>query len=763
VIFDPTETEKALADHAALLERAQDAGGVGSWLWRPGEGRTSWSEQAVQIYGFTPDEVATGAPDLFLSVVHPDDVQQVLEAVEASLASTEPTEVEYRIVRRDDRSIRWVRDQATVDRDAAGTPTRMVGAVADITEQKLAELDALRKTALLARAHQLAGIGTYVIDLERKTILVSAELARLLRAGDREFEVPLDDYRSRFYIPARLEAATERFEKQYAAGDETVVAEGMLVRADGELIWVRSVENRSEGLGDRFMLGVTQDVTLQKQTEVELRETAAGLERAQQLGRVGTWTWYPVEDESEWSQGALEMLGHPPGTTGRDLLMAVLHPDDAKDQERRAREAFRTATRYADEFRIVRNGETRWLHAQGAIEFDETGTPLRMVGVLMDITDRRLADQERHELEERLRQSQKLDALGQLAGGVAHDFNNLLTVISGGAALALMDEQLSDETRGNVDEVVHAARRASELTQKLLVFARRQPAEMRALDLNDVVTDSRKLLERLIGSSIQVAESLSPDDLPVVADLGQLEQVLLNLALNARDAMPDGGRLTISTVREGRYGVICVQDTGSGIAPESLERIFEPFFTTKEAGKGTGLGLATAYGIVDAAGGEITVETDLGAGSTFSVRLPLDLSAPSGLRGTHAETAVLVERPLHALLVDDDDHVRGTLTRLLRAAGCSNVVSVGSGVEALALIDSGSELDVLVTDLMMPHMSGIELARDARARLPELPVLFISGSSENASLAAAQPNGLFLAKPVGVEQVAAALTRLVPA
>jgi two-component system, cell cycle sensor histidine kinase and response regulator CckA len=763
-VTDRRTAEEALAEHAVLLERAQAVGGVGSWIWYPEEGRNVWSEQAARIFGFSPEEVASQDPELFFSVIHPDDSDRISAIAWHTFDSTSPTEVEYRIVRRSDGEVRWVREQGVVEHDAWGRPYRMVGAVADITEHKLAELDAARKTTLLESAHAVAGLGAYVVDLGRQTILVSAELARLLRVGDEAFELPLAEYRRRFYLPDRVNTAAAESDDRYARGDQNLRLEGQLVRGDGEVIWVRSLEGRTEFMGESLMLGVTQDVTDQKHVELELIETAAGLERAQQLGRVGTWAWYPGDRRTIYSTEALRMMGYPLDAEGPGLLTNVLHPDDAREMSRRSEEAFAAGVPYSDEFRIVRDGEVRWLHVQGDVEAGSDGAPWRMVGVLMDITDKRSVDEERGELLERLRQSQKLDALGQLAGGVAHDFNNLLTVISGSATLALMEAH-EDSLRANLGEIVHAATRASELTQKLLVFARRQPLEKKSLDLNDVVADSRRLLERLIGPSIEIEERLSDAPLPVVADMGQLEQVLLNLALNARDAMPRGGRLTIRTdTDEGhRHGVISVEDTGSGIPPAALERIFEPFFTTKEAGKGTGLGLATVYGIVDAAGGEISVESDEGAGTVFTVKLPLTGARdPGDPEPLELEAAGLRSRGLRALLVDDDDHVRTTLTRLLRAAGCSSVVAVRSGNEALDVIADDEAFDVVVTDLMMPQMNGVDLSRELREHVPGMPVLYISGSSENATLAASQPNSLFLAKPFTVSEIAGSLGRLVP-
>jgi PAS domain S-box-containing protein len=356
--------------------------------------------------------------------------------------------------------------------------------------------------------------------------------------------------------------------------------------------------------------------------------------------------------------------------------------------------------------------------------------PGRHLFVLRDITERR-------ELEERLRQSQKMEAIGQLAGGVAHDFNNLLTVISGYAHMARRHVGVGPGSP-ELAEIVHAADRAAELTRQLLAFARQQVLAPAPLDLNEVTRGLVPMLGRLIGEDVRIATLAGPALPRVLADRAQVEQVIINLAINARDAMPDGGTLSIETSAGVLDEFVClsVTDTGTGIEPAVLERIFEPFFTSKEPGLGTGLGLATVHGIVTQSGGHVRVSSDRGHGSTFSVYLP---AVAPGVGVAAAEAAPASSERLAGdetiLLCEDDASVRRLAVLFLAAEGYT-VISCATPSEALAA--ATDSVDALVTDIVMPEMSGVELA----SRL-SVPALFVSGYSEER----VEPGMPFLQKP----------------
>lgn len=375
-----------------------------------------------------------------------------------------------------------------------------------------------------------------------------------------------------------------------------------------------------------------------------------------------------------------------------------------------------------------------------------SGGALAMVA---DVTERRNA-------EAQLRQSQRLDAIGQLAGGVAHDFNNLLTVIDGYAAMLLGEVQGS--ARRDVTAIQEAAARASALTRQLLAFARTQPVRPEAVDIDELVTGMEDMLRRLIREDIQITVRAAARA-TVWADRGQLEQVLMNLAVNSRDAMPDGGRLTISTSRGPRLGArgpgrsvpelvtITVADTGTGISEEIKGTIFEPFVTTKEPGQGTGLGLSTVYGIVRQAGGDVIVDSTPGLGTEIQVRLPAAPLAPRPASPRHDVDQLAGGRGT-ILLVEDDSEIRRLSERILLAAGY-DVLTASDGRSALDVAASAGGLDLLVTDVIMPRMNGRQLADWLRATRPDLPVLYVSAYPRGlvGSNRPAGPDGAYLEKP----------------
>jgi two-component system cell cycle sensor histidine kinase/response regulator CckA len=366
----------------------------------------------------------------------------------------------------------------------------------------------------------------------------------------------------------------------------------------------------------------------------------------------------------------------------------------------------------------------------------------RILGVVRDIT-------ERMRLEEQLRQAQKMEAVGQLAGGVAHDFNNLLTVILGSTELALAATRQQDPVRRFLEDIRQGGERAAALTRQLLTFSRRAVVEPRVLDINAAVRETSTLLNRMIGSNVTLESDLSRDAGRVRADPGHIGQVLMNLVVNAREAMPEGGTITIRTrrteleeqdlrqhtgARPGSYVRLSVTDTGTGMTAEVRQRVFEPFFTTKPTGKGTGLGLAMVFGIVKQSGGHINVESELGKGTTFeiflpSVELPLDAPERPGMAPSDPSP-----RQGTVLIVEDDRNVR-TVTVLALKDQVARVLEAPDGPSALALVErEEGRIDLLLTDVMMPEMNGRELAEKLRARLPGLKILFASGYTDDETL-----------------------------
>lgn len=498
------------------------------------------------------------------------------------------------------------------------------------------------------------------------------------------------------------------------------------------------------------MVASIRDVTREVRAEAALEQHRTFLEKAQEVAHVGSWVAdLDGSDRLGWSAETYRIFGVPfgrfDGTT--EAFFTFVHPDD-RDAVRDASDAAANrGAAYDVSHRIVRpDGSVRWVHEKADIIRDAAGRPVRMIGTVQDMTEQR-------HLEQQLLQAQKMEAIGRLAGGIAHDLNNALTAIAGYAELALTEVAADHPARADVEEIRRAAERAGSVTRQLLAFSRRQMLEPRVFDLNDTVTSLGRMLARLLGADIEVCTRIDADTARIVADPGQVDQAIINLAVNARDAMPRGGRLllhiSIESVDDafarthppmppGRYIVLRISDSGHGMSAATQSRIFEPFFTTKEVGKGTGLGLSMVYGTVKQTGGYIFVDSEEGRGTTFSLFFP---PAPSAAKSTGASgesragAAPDLESPdSHptVLVVEDEAAVRNLVASSLRQAGYELLLAA-SAEEALEILSGhGRSIDLVLTDAIMPGRSGIELAHMLRADRAGLPVILMSGYTEES-------------------------------
>jgi PAS domain S-box-containing protein len=459
----------------------------------------------------------------------------------------------------------------------------------------------------------------------------------------------------------------------------------------------------------------------------------------------------------QWvSENIRELTGHEASETSAEWWAEGLHPDD------RQRVLDTQPTPYEIEHQILefrfrrKNGEYFWVRDEKRLLRDPQGIPIEVIGSWADIS-------ERVQLEEQLRQSQKMEAIGKLAGGVAHDFNNLLTVMQGNAELLLTMLPPGDPRRLYVGEIRDAGERAAALTRQLLAFGRKQVLEPKILDVNQVVCDTERMLRRLIGEDIVLTTVLSPSAALVRIDPAQIGQVLINLAVNARDAMPKGGRLTIESqtvelteeycrnhaeARPGWYTLLAMTDTGGGISPEAKERIFEPFFTTKEQGSGTGLGLATVFGIVKQSEGHIEVQSELGAGTSFKIYLPSIHGAGAASRPDRWPGAPQEGREA-ILLVEDEEAVRRIAKLALEAHGYA-VVEAANGARAIEIAEERRHpIQLLLTDVVMPEMGGRQLAERLNEKFPDMKVIFMSGYTDDSAIrhGIIEEKAVFLQKP----------------
>ncbi|EYD77722.1 hypothetical protein Rumeso_00680 [Rubellimicrobium mesophilum DSM 19309] len=768
------------------LQLATEAARIGIFDVDLVTGAMAWDPRQRDLWGIGPDEVITD--ELFLSGIHPDDQDRV----EAALArANDPSgdhlyAAEYRVRHCESGSECWVAATGRVHFDGPW-PVRLIGTVQDISERKRTEAALRRSEARLRELNE---------TLEQRVAERTAERDRVWRLSRDLFVILGADGIVRAINPAvstilgyeprevvghsfrrfvRSEDAepTQQAINEAAAGHDVTSFEARFHHRDGTLRWL-SWHTSVEG---ELVYAYGRDITGDKERQAQLKTAKAARHEADALYRayfqnsaeglfvigVRPEGGFTVDEVNPAHQKALAGLGLEP-VRGQPLE-EQLPPEAAKVVSANYRRVLETGEiqRYRESADIA--GQLMHFETVLVPVRDEAGRIVRIVGSGRDMTAQVQA-------EEALRQSQKMDAMGQLTGGVAHDFNNLLTPILGGLD-RLQRKGVGDERdRRMIDGALQSAERARTLVQRLLAFARRQPLQPTAIDVAELIQGMAGLVASTTGPQIRVAVAVEPDLPAAMADANQLEMAILNLAVNGRDAMPEGGTLRISATSEvvgleqtsvaaapGRYVRLSVADTGIGMDEATLARAVEPFFSTKGIGRGTGLGLSMVHGLALQLGGALTIQSKPGLGTNVELWLPAaeaEVTAGATVASIPDEQENTPATKGTVLLVDDEALVRATVADMLSDLGYG-VVEAGSAEAALRLLDEGFVPDLLVTDHLMPGLTGTELAHTLRQRRPHLPVLIVSGYSEVEGIAPDLPR---LTKPFRPADLVAGLAGL---
>ena len=710
----------------------------------------SWNSGAAALFGYAGEEVI-GRP---VTLLEPPERRGEMAQALQKVAQGEP--VRRFVTERLHKDGHRITVSVTIS-PIYDTEGRIKGAsaiardVTDLIDSQKALRESEERYRLL---FDLTPIPMYVVDLENLGFLAVNE--RMIRHYGYS--------RAEFLTMTAAEIWPEEEVPKLTSWCKTIGPIAKLTDAgvwkhrkkDGAVIDVHMVATRLDFGGRASLLAAASDVTERRRTEDALRASEG---RYRELFENANDLIYTSDLEGNFTsvnKAGERITGYSREEILTKTLSEIVAPEDlniAADMLKRKLDGGEST--FYDLDVVAKDGHRVSLEIDTRLIYQD-GRPVGVQGLGRDVTERR-------RLEQQLRTAQKMEAVGLLAGGIAHDFNNMLSVIIGRGELMLDGMELPVDLRNSIEEILKAGKRAASLTRQLLAFSRRQVMEPKILDLNLVVGDMEKLLHRLIGEDIELAARLDRNLGYVQADLGQIEQVIMNLAVNARDAMPQGGKLTISTAnldldgtypgqsqrqKPGPYVQLAVSDSGVGMSREVLQRVFEPFFTTKEKGKGTGLGLATVYGIVKQSGGYIWVYSEPGQGSTFKVYLPRVASPAETAPATRIQPEPLRGSET-VLVVEDEEGLRQVARQFLTHCGYTTLLAA-DGDEALTIARGHKgAIDLLLTDVVLPHMSGPQIAELLRAETPGLKVLFMSGYADDAvaNHGVIEPGAAFLQKP----------------
>lgn len=764
-ITERKRAEEVLRDRIRLQERITQIAAVApsviySYRLRPdGSSCIPYASPALEaLFGLMPEAVVEDAAPLF-ELLHPDDLNHIRETIAESARTLSPWRTEARL-RNANGDECWVEGHSIPQREPDGS-VLWHGILIDITDRKRAE-EALRKSEERYQALiRTTTDGFFVLDAqgwlkdvnEAYCATVGRTRVELLSMNIRDIDCVETPREIRAHLIELQTRGWGRFETKHRH------AEGAAIEVEVSVVFLRSQ--------DSFCTFI-RDITKRKVAEEALRISEQRFRDISEAAGEFIWEMDPQGRFTYVSDRIEQVLGWRPDQVLGKSPFSRLEKMMAGGSEAlwRGRVENKRGFRDFEDSVVAKAGHTVCLSNTAVPIIGQAGELLGFRGATLDITGRKQTEEALRQSEQQLRQAQKMEAIGRLAGGVAHDFNNLLTVINGNAELAARRLREGDPLGADLEQIRTAGVRAAALTRQLLAFSRKQVLQPQTINLNKIVAGIENMLGRVIGEDIELITICAPDLGSTRADPGQIEQVVMNLAVNSRDAMPFGGKLAIKTgnvelaeedtarhldAQPGSYVSLSITDTGCGMDEAIRARIFEPFYTTKDVGKGTGLGLATVYGIVQQSGGHIEVESEVNKGTTFKIYLPRELT-DNAVEAQDLKRAANPGGGETILLVEDEGPVRNLVKAILSAAGYT-ILTAGSGAEALQLCELRRDgIDLVLTDVIMPGMSGRELVERLAVVHPGLKVLYFSGYTDDTIIhhGVLDPGTHFIAKPFSI-------------
>ncbi|MCX7664737.1 MAG: PAS domain-containing protein [Gemmataceae bacterium] len=670
-----------------------------------------------------------------LAGVHPEDEAKFQQLIDRHISKKEPFSIEYRL-RNHEGEYRWILDECTPQFGVKGEFIGYIAHGVDITAQKNIENSLRQAEKRLYETQELAKLGHWEYEIATNRVEWSPTLCRLYGI-DYQNPPSLKQFLEEFVHPDDLDYVRGIQQKLMQNPSDIVYFDFRINRKNGSMIWVQNkviASTNSQGQLTH-LIGITQEITERKLAEQAIKESQRLLEIAGDVALVGGWDLDLVKNKLSWSKQTYRIHEVPEDYEPTVESAIQFYAPEAQSIIRNAVEkAMIDGSPWRLELPfITAKGKRIWVMASGQAEI-QNGKVVRLYGAFQDITARKLAEKEQETLRNQLVHSQRLESVGRLAGGVAHDFNNMLSVIIGNMDLALELVSPNQELYSHLLETKKSALRSADLVRQLLAFARKQPTAPSVIDLNEVIQGMLNLLMRLIGENIQLKWHPMPNLPKIKIDPIQVDQLLANLCVNAKDAIAGHGIITISTSlgdsqnNYPKYVELQVSDTGSGIPPEMIEHIFEPFFTTKDVGQGTGLGLAMVYGIVQQNRGYISVNSQVGQGTTFHIFFPVceDCSSINPIVSPTQKPRSSA-RSKTILLVEDEQSVLKLTQTILQKAGYK-VLTASTPYEALQIAaDRSFSIDILLTDVVMPEMDGEELSRKIQIHQPHIRKIYMSG------------------------------------